>query len=216
MPPPQRTAVEDFKPAARALFVAAPAPQLARASLRGALRTLQPESSCGSIAIWRLRVAPRSPRPARAQPRTALHSLGTALCKPQGASFALRAALPPQRPRAYGLGTTAPLRDEAADVRAPPAPERHTRASGALLVVLGANDVENELVDAFRVAEYLQEAANAIFGTDTADAKAGRDLARNDQRSSQDGPERILRSMRAHLVSLSTVGRQSCCFAPPC
>jgi hypothetical protein len=56
-----------------------------------------------------------------------------------------------------------------------------------------------KLVDAFHVAEYLQKAANAIFGTDTGDAKVQAATWRETIKEHKDGPERVLRSMRAHL-----------------
>jgi len=56
-----------------------------------------------------------------------------------------------------------------------------------------------KLVDAFHVAEYLQKAANAIFGTDTGDAKVQAATWREMIKEQKDGPERVLRSMRARL-----------------
>jgi hypothetical protein len=60
-----------------------------------------------------------------------------------------------------------------------------------------------KLVDAFHVAEYLQKAANAIFGTDTGDAKVQAATWRETVKEHNDGPQRVLRSMRAHLPQVS-------------
>jgi hypothetical protein len=58
-----------------------------------------------------------------------------------------------------------------------------------------------KLVDAFHVAEYLQMAANAIHGVDSGDAKVLAATWREIVKETQDGAERILRSMRARSSS---------------
>ena len=59
-----------------------------------------------------------------------------------------------------------------------------------------------KLVDAFHVAEYVQLAANAIWGTDTGDAKVLAATWRETIKEKSDGATQSLRSMRASLRSV--------------
>ena len=54
-----------------------------------------------------------------------------------------------------------------------------------------------KLVDAFHVAEYVQHAADAIWGTGTGDAKVHAATWREMIKEKSDGPAEVLRSMRA-------------------
>lgn len=58
------------------------------------------------------------------------------------------------------------------------------------------------IVDAFHVAEYVQKAANAIEGTETAAAKILAATWRETIKEKEDGAETVLRSMRAQLVGV--------------
>ena len=63
-----------------------------------------------------------------------------------------------------------------------------------------------KLVDAFHVAEYVQEAANAIEGTDSAEARVLAATWRETLKEHDDGAERVLRSMRGHLATVESSG----------
>lgn len=64
------------------------------------------------------------------------------------------------------------------------------------------------LVDAFHVAEYVQEGANAIEGTDSPDARVLAATWRETLKEHDDGAERVLRSMRARLAAVESSGRR--------
>jgi len=59
-----------------------------------------------------------------------------------------------------------------------------------------------KLVDAFHVAEYVQEAANAIEGTGTGDSKILAATWRETIKEKKNGAQSVLRSMRARLPSV--------------
>lgn len=65
-----------------------------------------------------------------------------------------------------------------------------------------------ELVDAFHVAQYVQEAANAIEGTDSPEARVLAATWRETLKEHVDGAEKVLRSMRGKLSSVPTQARQ--------
>jgi hypothetical protein len=65
-----------------------------------------------------------------------------------------------------------------------------------------------ELVDAFHVAEYVQQAADALEGKDTPDARILAATWRETIKEKEDGPATVLRSMRARLASIETEGRR--------
>lgn len=65
-----------------------------------------------------------------------------------------------------------------------------------------------DLVDAFHVAQYVQEAANAIEGTDSPDARVLAATWRETLKEHADGAEKVLRSMRGKLSSVPTQARQ--------
>lgn len=65
-----------------------------------------------------------------------------------------------------------------------------------------------DLVDAFHVAQYVQEAANAIEGTDSPDARVLAATWRETLKEHVDGAEKVLRSMRGKLSSVPTQTRQ--------
>jgi hypothetical protein len=65
-----------------------------------------------------------------------------------------------------------------------------------------------DLVDAFHVAEYVQEAANAIQGKDSPAARILSATWRETVKQQDDGPEKVLRSMRARLSSVKIAGRR--------
>ena len=64
------------------------------------------------------------------------------------------------------------------------------------------------LVDAFHVAQYVQEAANAIEGTDSPEARVLAATWRETLKEHVDGAEKVLRSMRGKLSSVPTQARQ--------
>ncbi len=64
------------------------------------------------------------------------------------------------------------------------------------------------LVDAFHVAEYVQDAANAIEGTDSPEARVLAATWRETLKEHDDGAEKVLRSMRARLSTVETDGRR--------
>ena len=64
------------------------------------------------------------------------------------------------------------------------------------------------LVDAFHVAEYVQDAANAIEGTDSPEARVLAATWRETLKEHDDGAEKVLRSMRARLPSVSSKTRR--------
>lgn len=65
-----------------------------------------------------------------------------------------------------------------------------------------------DLVDAFHVAQYVQEAANAIEGTDSRDARVLAATWRETLKEHADGAEKVLRSMRGKLSSVPTQAPQ--------
>lgn len=65
-----------------------------------------------------------------------------------------------------------------------------------------------DLVDAFHVAQYVQEAANAIEGTDSPEARVLAATWRETLKEHADGAEKVLRSMRGKLSSVPTQTRQ--------
>jgi hypothetical protein len=65
-----------------------------------------------------------------------------------------------------------------------------------------------DLVDAFHVAEYVQEAANAIEGTDSPAARVLAATWRETLKAHDDGAETVLRSMRARLSTVESEGRR--------
>jgi hypothetical protein len=65
-----------------------------------------------------------------------------------------------------------------------------------------------DLVDAFHVAQYVQEAANAIEGTDSPEARVLAATWRETLKEHVDGAEKVLRSMRGKLSSVPTQSRQ--------
>ena len=65
-----------------------------------------------------------------------------------------------------------------------------------------------DLVDAFHVAQYVQEAANAIEGTDSPEARVLAATWRETLKEHTDGAEKVLRSMRGKLSSVPTQTRQ--------
>jgi hypothetical protein len=66
-----------------------------------------------------------------------------------------------------------------------------------------------DLVDAFHVAEYVQQAAQALEGKDTPDARILSATWRATIKESDDGPATALRSMRARLAFVETEGRRN-------
>lgn len=64
------------------------------------------------------------------------------------------------------------------------------------------------IVDAFHVAEYVQEAANAIEGEDTAAAKILAATWRETIKEKEDGAETVLRSMRAKLAGVENESKR--------
>jgi hypothetical protein len=65
-----------------------------------------------------------------------------------------------------------------------------------------------DLVDAFHVAEYVQQAADALEGKDTPDARILAATWRETIKEKEDGPATVLRSMRARLASIETESRR--------
>lgn len=65
-----------------------------------------------------------------------------------------------------------------------------------------------DLVDAFHVAEYVQEAAEAIEGTDSPEARVLAATWRETLKEYDDGADRVLRSMRGKLSSVESNGRR--------
>ena len=65
-----------------------------------------------------------------------------------------------------------------------------------------------DLVDAFHVAEYVQQAADALEGKDTPEARILAATWRESIKEKDDGPAVVIRSMRARLASLETEGRR--------
>lgn len=65
-----------------------------------------------------------------------------------------------------------------------------------------------DLVDAFHVAQYVQEAANAIEGADSPEARVLAATWRETLKEHADGAEKVLRSMRGKLSSVPTQTRQ--------
>jgi hypothetical protein len=65
-----------------------------------------------------------------------------------------------------------------------------------------------DLVDAFHVAEYVQEAANAIEGTDSPAARVPAATWRETLKEHDDGADTVLRSMRARLSTIESSGRR--------
>ncbi len=65
-----------------------------------------------------------------------------------------------------------------------------------------------DLVDAFHVAEYVQEAANAIEGRDSPEARVLAATWRETLKEHDDGADKVLRSMRARLTSVTPEARR--------
>lgn len=65
-----------------------------------------------------------------------------------------------------------------------------------------------ELVDAFHVAEYVQDAADAIEGTDSPEARVLAATWRETLKEHDDGADRVLRSMRARLAIVESSSRR--------
>lgn len=65
-----------------------------------------------------------------------------------------------------------------------------------------------DLVDAFHVAEYVQDAANAIEGTDSPEARVLAATWRETLKEHDDGAEKVLRSMRARLTTVESDTRR--------
>ena len=65
-----------------------------------------------------------------------------------------------------------------------------------------------DLVDAFHVAEYVQEAANAIEGTDSPEARVLAATWRETLKEHDDGAEKVLRSMRARIPTVMSETRR--------
>jgi hypothetical protein len=63
-----------------------------------------------------------------------------------------------------------------------------------------------DLVDAFHVAEYVQQAADALEGKDSPEARILAATWRETLKEKVDGPATMLRSMRARLASVETMG----------
>ncbi len=64
------------------------------------------------------------------------------------------------------------------------------------------------LVDAYHVAEYVQKAANAVTGQDTAEAKVLAATWRETLKETEGGARTVLRSMRARLVSVENASQR--------
>lgn len=65
-----------------------------------------------------------------------------------------------------------------------------------------------DLLDAFHVAEYVQQAARALEGTDTPEARILAGTWREILKEQADGPATVLRSMRARMASIQTASRR--------
>lgn len=65
-----------------------------------------------------------------------------------------------------------------------------------------------DLVDAFHVAEYVQEAANALEGTDSPEARVLAATWRETLKEHDDGADKVLRSMRARLTTVASDTRR--------
>ena len=65
-----------------------------------------------------------------------------------------------------------------------------------------------DLVDAFHVGEYVQKAADAIEGADSADARILATTWRETLKEREDGAATVLRSMRARLSRVEGAGRR--------
>ena len=65
-----------------------------------------------------------------------------------------------------------------------------------------------DLVDAFHVAEYVHDAANAIEGTDSPEARVLAATWRETLKEHDDGADKVLRSMRARLTTVAAAARR--------
>ncbi len=65
-----------------------------------------------------------------------------------------------------------------------------------------------KLVDAFHVAEYVQKAADAIWGTTGGEAQVHAATWRETIKSKDDGPSEVLRSMRARIPKVTSSTRR--------
>jgi hypothetical protein len=65
-----------------------------------------------------------------------------------------------------------------------------------------------DMVDAFHVAEYVQQAAEALEGTDTPEAHILSATWRETLKEQTDGPATVLRSMRARRASIQSASRR--------
>jgi hypothetical protein len=70
-----------------------------------------------------------------------------------------------------------------------------------------------DIVDAFHAAEYVQKAADAIEGTDSAEARILAATWRETLKEREDGAATVLRSMRARLAGVEGAGRRKECEA---